>query len=129
MTIATSRVHETPKRAPASLAARRGPKLVFIVTIDTDLRHDLFGIYHRYNCRDTLNTDERLMIGTTMTQEFKLARQAFKLCVEGFEQITINSMKSASIPHHRRIRLIENLIKPGYSKAKASLKRRPRSSS
>ena len=87
-----------------------------------------FGIYYRYNFRVTLNTDDRLMSETTMTKEFKVARQAFKLRVEDFEKITINSMKSAFIPHNRRIQLIYDVIKPGYSKAKASLKKRPRSS-
>src|SRR4029079_13320615 len=38
-----------------------------------------FGIYTRYTFRVTLNTDDRLMSDTTMTKEFKLAQQPFKL--------------------------------------------------
>src|SRR5499427_4367628 len=38
-----------------------------------------FGTYYRYKFRVTLNTDDRLMSGTTMTRELKLAAQAFKL--------------------------------------------------
>jgi adenosine deaminase len=87
-----------------------------------------FGIYHRYSFRVTLNTDDRLMSDTTMTKEFDLARQGFKLGLDDLEKITINSMKSAFIPYKQRLQLIYEVIKPGYAKARASLKRsmRPR---
>jgi len=83
-----------------------------------------FGIYYRYSFRVTLNTDDRLMSDTTMTNEFKLAQQLFKLGVDDLEKITINSMKSAFVPHKRRIQLIYDVIKPGYAKARTALKRR-----
>jgi adenosine deaminase len=57
-----------------------------------------------------------------------VAHQAFKLRVEDFEKITINSMKSAFIPHNRRIQLIYDVIKPGYAQAVASLKKQPQPS-
>jgi adenosine deaminase len=82
-----------------------------------------FGIYYRYNFRVTLNTDDRLMSDTTMTKEFKLAHRLFKLGLDDLEKITINSMKSAFIPHKRRIQLIYEVIKPGYSKTRMALKR------
>ena len=85
-----------------------------------------FGIYYRYNFRVTLNTDDRLMSDTTMTKEFELARQAFSLGVDDFEKITINSMKSAFIPHNRRIQLIYDVIKPGYAEARALMKKSAR---
>jgi adenosine deaminase len=82
-----------------------------------------FGIYYRSNFRVTLNTDDRLMSDTTMTKEFKLAHQAFNLGLDDFEKITINSMKSAFIPYKRRLQLIYDVIKPGYAKARAALKK------
>jgi adenosine deaminase len=85
-----------------------------------------FGIYYRYSFRITLNTDDRLMSDTTMTKEFKLAHQVFKLGLNDLEKITINSMKSAFVPHKRRIQLIYDAIKPGYAKARSALKRRSR---
>ena len=85
-----------------------------------------FGIYYRYNFRVTLNTDDRLMSDTTMTKEFELAQQAFSLGTDDFEKITINSMKSAFIPHNRRIQLIYDVIKPGYAKARAPMKKSTR---
>src|SRR5206468_1730201 len=87
-----------------------------------------FGIYYRYNFRVTLNTDDRLMSDTTMTKEFKLAHQVFNLGLDDLEKITINSMKSAFIPYNRRIQLIYDVIKPGYSKAKMALGKRSRRS-
>ncbi len=80
-----------------------------------------FGIYYRYKFRVTLNTDDRLMSDTTMTKELQLACQAFKLDLDDLEKVTINAMKSAFIPYSRRIQLIYDVIKPGYSKAKLTL--------
>jgi len=77
-----------------------------------------FRIYHRYKFRVTLNTDDRLMSNTTMTKEFKLAHEAFKLTVTDLEKLTINAMKSAFVPYKKRIELIYNVIKPGFEKSR-----------
>jgi len=82
-----------------------------------------FGIYHRYNFRVTLNTDDRLMSDTTLTKEFALAQRVFKLDLEDFEKLTINAMKSAFIPYNHRIQIIFDVIKPGYAKARARLRK------
>ena len=82
-----------------------------------------FGLYHRYRFRVTLNTDDRLMSDTTMSKEFRIAHQVFKLSLDDLEKITINSMKSAFIPYNRRIRLIYHVIKPGYERARRSVKK------
>lgn len=82
-----------------------------------------FGIYYRYKFRVTLNTDDRLMSNTTMTKELYLAHKTFKLGLDDLEKITINAMKSAFIPYNRRIRLIYDVIKPGYAKARQRLSR------
>jgi adenosine deaminase len=77
-----------------------------------------FGLLHRYKFRVTLNTDDRLMSATTMTNELKMAHKIFKLTLDDLEKITINAMKSAFIPYNRRIALIYDVIKPGYAKAR-----------
>jgi len=79
-----------------------------------------FGIYYRYKFRVTLNTDDRLMSNTTLTKEFKLAHDVFKLSLHDVEKMTINAMKSAFIPYKKRIDLIYNVIKPGYQMARAT---------
>ena len=81
-----------------------------------------FRILHRYKFRVTLNTDDRLMSNTTMTKEYKLAHDVFKLSFADLEKLSINAMKSAFIPYKKRIDLIYNVIKPGYKKAKSKLK-------
>lgn len=73
-----------------------------------------FGAYFRGKFRVTLNTDNRLMSHTSMTQEFQHAVKYFKLNLSDLEKITINSMKSAFIPYEPRCRLIYDIIKPGY---------------
>jgi len=82
-----------------------------------------FGVLYKYKYRVTLNTDDRLMSDTTMTKELRIAHQVFKLGLDDLEKITINSMKSAFIPYNRRIRVIYDVIKPGYAKARQRLKR------
>ena len=82
-----------------------------------------FGLLHRYRFRVTLNTDDRLMSNTTMTQEFRVAHQVFRLSLEDLEKVTINAMKSAFIPYNRRLALIYDVIKPGYAKGRQKMKR------
>jgi adenosine deaminase len=77
-----------------------------------------FGIYYKEKFRVTLNTDNRLMSNTSMTREFGLAAEAFKLDLRDLETITINSMKSAFIPYQPRCDLIYDVIKPGYRRVK-----------
>jgi adenosine deaminase len=89
-----------------------------------NIKQHPFGVYYRYNFRVTLNTDDRLMSDTTMTKEFKLACQAFDLNVDDLEKITINSMKSAFIPYNSRLRIIYDVIKPGYARAKKPIRKK-----
>jgi adenosine deaminase len=77
-----------------------------------------FGVYYRHKFRVTLNTDDRLMSDTTMTKELGVAQRVFGLGLDDFEKITINAMKSAFVPHDRRLDLIYNVIKPGYAAAR-----------
>jgi adenosine deaminase len=83
-----------------------------------------FGLYHKYKFRVTINTDDRLMSATTMTKEFKIANQIFKLGISDLEKLTINAMKSAFIPYNRRIEYIYEVIKPGYAKVRTSMARK-----
>jgi len=77
-----------------------------------------FSLFYRYKFRVILNTDDRLMSDTTMTREFMIAHRLFKLSMEDLEKLTINAMKSAFLPYNRRIRMIYDVIKPGYAQAR-----------
>jgi adenosine deaminase len=80
-----------------------------------------FGILFREKFRVTINTDDRLMSDTTMTNEFLLAIEHFNLTLDDVEKITINAMKSAFIHHNERLFYIYNIIKPGFQKIKDQL--------
>jgi adenosine deaminase len=83
-----------------------------------------FGIFYRYKFRVTLNTDDRLMSGITLTDEYYTAAEHFGLKLEELEKLTINAMKSAFLPYKQRIAIIYDVLKPGYAKAKKSWKKK-----
>ncbi len=85
-----------------------------------------FGLYYKYKFRVTLNTDDRLMSNTTMSKEYRIAHQVFKLSLNDLEKLTINAMKSAFVPYNRRIQIIYDVIKPGFAAARKRMtKRKP----
>lgn len=65
--------------------------------------------------RVTVNTDNRLMSGTSLSHEFSLLRDAFGYGLREMEWLTVNAMKSAFIPYDERYRLIMDVIKPWYA--------------
>ncbi|MBO0811748.1 MAG: adenosine deaminase [Microlunatus sp.] len=66
--------------------------------------------------RVTVNTDNRLMSNTTLTDEFVKLADAFGYRLADIRWLTLNAMKSAFYPHPDRLRLIETVIKPGFEK-------------
>jgi adenosine deaminase len=58
------------------------------------------------------------MSDTTMTKEFGIAVQEFGLGIKDLEKITINAMKSAFLHFDGRLRLIYEVIKPGFDAVK-----------
>lgn len=80
-----------------------------------------FWIYYKNKFRVFLNTDDRLMSNTTMSNEFKVAAEVFGLNLDDMEKLTINAMKSAFIHYNDRIHYIYNVIKPGYQKVREKL--------
>ena len=65
--------------------------------------------------RVTVNTDNRLMSGTSMTDEMWSLVQAFGHDATTLRWFTINAMKSAFLPFDERLALIDEVIKPGYA--------------
>ncbi|MDX1660055.1 MAG: adenosine deaminase family protein, partial [Nitriliruptorales bacterium] len=74
-----------------------------------------FDLLAELGFRVTVNTDNRLMSGVTMTSEFGALADAFGYGLDDFERFTINAMKSAFIPFPDRVRMIEEVILPGYA--------------
>jgi adenosine deaminase len=77
-----------------------------------------FNVFYRQQFRVTLNTDNRLMSRTSMSNEFQVAIDAFGLGLDDFEKVTINAMKSAFLPYVERCRIIYAVIKPGYARVR-----------
>ena len=64
--------------------------------------------------RVTMNTDNRLMSNTSMTDEFDACCDAFGWGWWHVQWLTINAMKSAFIPFDERLEIINKAIKPWY---------------
>ena len=80
------------------------------------------GLLRSLNFRVTLNTDNRLMSGTSMTREMELCCEAFGWTLDDLQWLTVNAMKSAFLPFDERLDIINNRIKPAYAELKAELK-------
>jgi adenosine deaminase len=65
--------------------------------------------------RVTVNTDSRLMGGTSMSREMRLLAAAFGYGLAEMRWFTLNAMKSAFLPFDERLALIDDVIKPGYA--------------
>ena len=65
--------------------------------------------------RVTMNTDNRLMSATTLSEEFATTAEAFGWGWKPVRWMTTNAMKSAFIPFDERLELIEKTIKPWYA--------------
>jgi adenosine deaminase len=63
----------------------------------------------------TVNTDNRLMSGTSMTHEMTALVEQAGWSLADLRWVTINAMKSAFIPFDQRLDIIEEMVKPGYA--------------
>jgi adenosine deaminase len=73
------------------------------------------GTLTRLRFRVTVNTDNRLMSGTSMTRELTSLVDTFGYGMEDLRWFTINAMKSAFLPFDERLAIIEQQIKPAYA--------------
>ncbi|MGW7351434.1 adenosine deaminase [Streptomyces sp. NPDC054784] len=77
------------------------------------------GLLRRLHFRATVNTDNRLMGGTTMSEEFAHLVRTFQYTLDDMQWFTVNAMKSAFIPFDERLAMINEVVKPGYAELKA----------
>jgi adenosine deaminase len=82
------------------------------------------GLLRKLGFRVTVNTDNRLMSGTSMSHEMDLLSQAFGWGLADMEWLTVNAMKSAFIGFDERLEIINSQIKPGYAEIRAELAER-----
>ncbi len=78
-----------------------------------------FDLLRRLRFRVTVNTDNRLMSGVSMSSEMAALDRAFGLGLGELEWLTINAMKSAFAPFDERLRIINEVVKPGYARLRS----------
>ena len=66
-----------------------------------------------------MNTDNRLMSDITLSRELHGLVGAFGYGWDDLEWLAGNAMKSSFWPFDKRLRLINEVIKPGYASLKA----------
>jgi adenosine deaminase len=78
------------------------------------------GLLRDLALRVTVNTDNRLMSGVSLSSEFHALAEAFGYGWSDIEWLTTNAAKSAFAPFDERLRLINTVIKPGFATARAA---------
>jgi adenosine deaminase len=73
------------------------------------------GLLRSLQFRVTVNTDNRLMSGVSVSSEMAALVEAFGYGWDDLRWLTINGMKSAFIPFDERLALINDVIKPGFA--------------
>lgn len=73
------------------------------------------GMLRDLHFRITVNTDNRLMSGTSMSKEMAALVDAFGWELDDLQWVTVNAMKSAFLPFEERLAIINDVIKPGYA--------------
>src|SRR5919198_509362 len=83
------------------------------------IREHPIDLLRRLRYRVTVNTDNRLMSNVSVSSEFAALDEAFGIGLDEMEWLTINAMKSAFAPFDERLRIINEVVKPGYAHLRA----------
>ena len=81
----------------------------------TSIAEHPIGLLAKLRFRVTVNTDNRLMSGTSMTREMQLLVDEAGWTLDDLRWATINAMKSAFLPFDERLEIIDHVVKPGYA--------------
>ena len=73
------------------------------------------GMLAKLRFRVTLNTDNRLMSRTSMSNEMSECVKSFGWKFADLQRVTVNALKSSFIPFEERLEIIEKVVKPAYS--------------
>ncbi len=78
-------------------------------------------LLRRLRYRVTVNTDNRLMSGVSLSDEFETLMRVFDISLDEMQWLSTNAMKSSFLAFDERLRLINGVIKPGYERLKADV--------
>jgi adenosine deaminase len=81
--------------------------------------HHPIDLLRRLRFRVTVNTDNRLMSGVSLSTEFAALAEVFGIGLDEMQWLSINAMKSSFLAFDGRLRLINGVIKPGYARLMA----------
>ena len=73
------------------------------------------GMLAKLRFRVTLNTDNRLMSRTSMSNEMTQCVKSFGWKFADLQRVTVNALKSSFIPFEERLEIIEKVVKPAYA--------------
>ena len=73
------------------------------------------GMLAKLRFRVTLNTDNRLMSRTSMSNEMSECIKSFGWRFADLQRVTVNALKSSFIPFEERLDIIEKVVKPAYA--------------
>jgi adenosine deaminase len=73
------------------------------------------GLLRKLYFRVTVNTDNRLMSGVTLSSEMHAVSEAFGYGWADIQWLTVNAMKSAFAHFDERLEIINSVIKPGFA--------------
>ena len=76
--------------------------------------HHPIGLLRDLSFRVTVNTDNRLMSGVTLSSELHALAEAFGYGWSDIQWLTINAMKSAFLHFDERLEIINTVIKPAF---------------
>jgi adenosine deaminase len=68
-------------------------------------------LYYDLGARVTINTDNRLITDTTVTQELLVLHEQLGFTFEDLARVLLNGVKSAFLPFHERKRLLESFMR------------------
>jgi adenosine deaminase len=86
--------------------------------VDSVAAHPI-DLLRRLRYRVTVNTDNRLMSGVSLSDEFIALMKAFHIGLDEMQWLSTNAMKSSFLAFDERLRLINGVIKPGYERLMA----------
>ena len=84
--------------------------------ISATLKEHPIGKLSQLRFRVTVNTDNRLMSRTSLSNEIYQLIETFDWTFADVQRVTVNALKSAFIPFEERLAMIEEIIKPGFLK-------------
>ena len=74
---------------------------------------------HKLGFAVTLNTDNRLMSGVSVTSEIAAVASTFGWTWDDVETVTERAVARAFLPAHERARLLDTVVRPGYAALRA----------